>query len=296
MSALLRFAAACSLLCLMVPLSSCRPVPKTLRVTFLDVGQGDCTVIESPSGQVAVIDGGGYPASDERLGADPGSRVLVPFLRFRGISRVDALIATHPDEDHAQGLIAPLKRLGARLALDTDSPAPPESAAARLRAELARRKVPVHLPRRGDALDLGAGVRLEVLHPDTARLRGTRSDDNNNALIFRLTYKKARVLLMADAEEEAERALLSSGQELVADILKVGHHGSRGSTSPTFLQRVKPSAAIVSCGRDNRFGHPHNETLARLAAQGIRLFRTDLQGAITLESDGERIALTPFLQ
>lgn len=273
--------------------AGCRPAPKTLRVTFLDVGQGDSAVIETPSGRVVVIDGGGIPTTDEREGGDPGSRILVPFLRSRGISAVDLLVATHPDDDHIQGLVAAVTRLRVRAALDSGLPAGP-GPCTRLRAAWRARGVRVHLARRAQSFELGGGARLEVLHPAEPLLTGTRSDDNNNAIVVRLVFGKVRVLFTADAEDEAEKSLLGSGLDLHADVLKVGHHGSRGSTSAAFLKAVSPTAAVVSCGRNNRFGHPHKETLQRL--EGVPLFRTDQQGAILLETDGERITMTPTLK
>lgn len=273
--------------------AGCRRAPALLRVTFLDVGQGDSAVIETPSGRVVVIDGGGIPAVDEREGGDPGSRILVPFLRSRGISAVDLLVATHPDDDHVQGLVAAVTRLSVRAALDGGLPSGP-GPCARLRGALNARGVRVHTARRGQHFDLGGGARLEVLHPTAPFLTGTHSDDNNNAIVLRLIYGKTRVLFTADAEQEAEESLLRSGLDLQAEVLKVGHHGSRGSTSAAFLKAVQPTVAILSCGRNNRFGHPHKETLQRL--EGVRLFRTDQQGAIVLETDGERIRITPTLK
>lgn len=243
-------------------------------------------MIESPSGRVVVVDGGGIPRTDERDGSDPGSRVVVPFLRSRGISSVDLLVATHPDDDHVQGLVTVTERLGVRAALDSGLPAQ-AGPCARLRAAWKARGVRVHTARRGQSFDLGAGVVLEVLHPVDPLLKGTHSDDNNNAIVLCLRYGHVRVLLTADAEQEAEASLLRSGQDLHADVLKVGHHGSRGSTSEAFLRAVHPSLALISCGRNNRFGHPHKETLARL--RGVRLLRTDQQGAITVESDGQQV-------
>lgn len=264
-------------------------------MTFLDVGQGDSTVIEAPSGKVVLIDGGGAPGRDPRDGNEPGSRVVVPFLRSRGISTIDLLVATHPDDDHVQGLLAVTERLSVRAVLDSGIPSAPGSSLALLRAAWKARGVRVHQAQRGQNFDLGSGARLEILHPCSPFLHGTRSDDNNNAIVARLVYGKARVLFMADAETEAEESLLQAHLELAADILKVGHHGARTSTTAAFLQRVAPQAAIISCGHQNRFGHPHSETLTRLKNLQIQLFRTDQQGAIALESDGEQLHIVPLM-
>ncbi len=262
-------------------------------MTFLDVGQGDSAVIETPSGRVVVIDGGGAPGTDEREGRDPGSRIVVPFLRARGISTVDLLVLTHPDDDHVQGLLAVVQRLRVMSALDSGFVSEDGAPCTRLRSALLARQIPVAQARRGEKIDLGSGIYLEILHPDNNYLKNTHSDTNNNAIVLRLVYKNTRILFTADLEDQGERDLLNSHQNLSADVLKVGHHGSRGSTSENFLRRVSPKIGVISCGRENRFGHPHKETLDRL--QGIQLFRTDTQGAVTLESDGQNVTAQGFL-
>ena len=275
-------------------LAGCQRALEPLRVTFLDVGQGDSAVLETPSGKVVVIDGGGVPGSAPDTGADPGTRIVVPFLRSRGISTVDLLIATHPDDDHVQGLLAVTERLAIRTVLDSGLPTPPGTPMAQLRAAWRARGITVHTARRGQRFDLGRGAALEILHPAPDLLTGTRSDDNNNAIVTRLVYGKARVLFTADAEQEAEASLLASGQDLSADVLKVGHHGARTSSGEAFLEAVGAGIAVLSCGRANRFGHPHKETLKRLESQKIQAFRTDTQGAIQLETDGKTLTLKPL--
>lgn len=262
-------------------------------MSFLDVGQGDAAVIESPTGRAVLIDGGGRPGHDPALGDDPGSRVVVPFLRSRGISTLDLMIATHPDDDHVQGLLAVCERLVVRAALDSGIPAPSTSPMGQLRALWKRQGVRVHQALRGQRFDLGGGAQLEVLHPGPEHLSGTRSDDNNNAIVTRLLYRQARVLFLADAEQEAEEALLRSEVPLEAQLIKLGHHGARTSTTEALLRRVAPQLAVLSCGRNNRFGHPHPETLKRLEAHKVRVFRTDQQGAILVETRGSEFALQP---
>jgi competence protein ComEC len=267
-------------------------------VTFLDVGQGDSAVIEAPSGRVVVIDGGGRPGTDERAGADPGSRVVVPFLRRRGLSTVDLLVATHPDDDHVQGLIAVASRLNVRSALDSGYPDDAAPCQARLRRLLRSRGVPVYRAERGQTLDLGGGARLEVLNPPPggAFLAGTRSDTNNASVVLRLTYGRARILFIGDAEAEAEQAMLDAAapSALKADVLKVGHHGSRWSSSAPFLAAIRPSVAVISAGRSNNYNHPHSEVLDRLRAAGVRaVLRTDQAGAIQVETDGRTVHAGP---
>jgi competence protein ComEC len=277
-----------------------RPQPRTdrsaavLRATFLDVGQGDACVLEGPTGRVVVVDGGGRPGTDERGGGDPGSRVVVPYLRHRGISTVDLVVPTHADDDHAQGLVAVVERLRVVAALDGGfgGTSPPY---ARLRDALRRRNIPVWRARRGQTVDLGGGARLEVLHPGDDRVRGGVSSSNSHSVVLRVVYGRAALLLTGDIDAAAETDLVASGRPLSADVLKAAHHGSRGSSSDAFLRRVAPRFVVVSCGRGNVFGHPHAEALRGFARCGARVFRTDRDGAVTVTTDGTRLRITPTL-
>ena len=269
--------------------------PPSLRVTFLDVGQGDAAVIESPTGRVIVVDGGGRSRADTTLGEDPGHRVVVPFLRSRAIGTVDWLIPTHPDDDHVQGLIAVVERLVVRKALVFGHRDESQTYATLLRS-LTRRNIPLQTARRGQRIEIGNGAYLEILHPTEHPIDGTRSTSNDNSIVFRLVYGSARILFTGDAEEAAEESLLASGQDLSADVLKVGHHGSRWSTTPRFLTAVRPRAAVISAGRNNSFAHPSKEVLERLKDRRVEIFRTDQQGAITVETDGRKVRIQGFGQ
>jgi competence protein ComEC len=262
-----------------------------LRVTFLDVGQGDAAVIECPSGKIVVIDGGGKPGTDEALGGDPGNQVVVPYLRSRGISTVDMLVATHADDDHAQGLNAVAGRLNVRAAL-VNGYAGNSKSYNRLLTRLRSRRVPLYIARRGQTLSLGEGVRLEILAPTNAPILDGRSVSNNQSIVLRVVYGRSRFLFTGDAEKEEEADILRARDRNIspaADVLKVGHHGSRWSSTETFLDAVDPSVAIISAGRKNNFSHPHPEVLERCRKRGIRVFRTDEQGAVTIETDGNRM-------
>ncbi len=282
------------LLALLVILAGVRraePQHPRLRVTFLDVGQGDAAVIECPSGKVVVIDGGGKPGTDETLGGDPGNQVVVPYLKSRGISTVDLLVATHADDDHAQGLNAVAGRLSVRAAL-VNGYAGTSRPYNRLLARLRSRKVPLYIARRGQTLDLGGGASLEIVTPTDVPILTGRSVSNNASIVLRVVFGKSRFLFTGDAEEEAEMNLVqASNVHLTADVLKVGHHGSRWSTTEPFLEAIHPSAAVISAGRENSFGHPHAEVLSRFRKRGIPVFRTDEQGAITIETDGNRLRI-----
>ncbi len=274
-----------------------RSESRRLRVTFLDVGQGDAAVVETPDGAVAVIDGGGRPGADERFENEPGRSVVVPFLHRRGITRVDLLAPSHPDDDHVQGLIAVARAFPVGTALDGGVPDGGAGACTRLRALLRRGRVRVVTARRGQSVALGTfGVTLEILHPAVPFLTRTHSVTNANSVIFRLRYGKVNMLFTGDAEEAAEASLLKSSVSLHADVLKVGHHGSRFSSGAAFLAAVRPSVAVISSGRGNNFGHPAPEVIWDLNAVGAAIYRTDHQGAITVETDGERVFVTPTVR
>lgn len=261
-----------------------------LRVTVLDVGQGDSILVDLPEGGALLVDAGGFIGSP----VDTGARVVRPLLRARRRARLDVVVLSHPHPDHFGGLPTALEGIEVGELWDTGQ-GEAEGAGpvyAQLLADLRRRGVPI---RRPGALcgppRVVAGATIEVLspcpdaHPDRSA--------NDNSFILRIAYGARAVLLVGDAEHEAEEALVSRhGPALRADLLKVGHHGSRTSTSPRFLAAVAPSLAAISCGVRNRFGHPHPEALSRLSAGGnvegnVNIVRTDRGGALLWETDGE---------
>jgi competence protein ComEC len=148
--------------------------------------------------------------------------------------------------------------------------------------------VPRTLAQRGMRLPIG-DVQVTVLHPGPAQLTGTASDDNNNAIVLRLDYGETSLLLTGDAESEAEADMLAAGLPLRADVLKVGHHGSSGASSPAFIAAVAPRLAVIPVGAENKFGHPHPAVLERL--RGIEVLQTDLNGRIEVVSDGQRLSV-----
>jgi competence protein ComEC len=225
-----------------------------LRVTVLDVGQGDAIVVEAPDGRVVVVDAGA--GGPWRL--DAGERAVAPFLWNRGVLRLHATLTTHDDLDHAGGMAA-LRRLFPVSERWDDAARPHE---------------------------LG-GVLLTAIAPD---LRGGRRNDR--AIMLRVELGLASILLASDVEAAGERALLEAGTPLRATVLKVGHHGGATSSTAPFLAAVQPSVAIVSVGARNPYGHPDARALARLAAVGARVYRTDRDGAILLETDGRVLNVT----
>ncbi|MBX3248545.1 MAG: DNA internalization-related competence protein ComEC/Rec2 [Myxococcales bacterium] len=258
-----------------------------LRITQVDVGQGDGAIVDLPDGSAMLVDvGGGRP--------DPGARALVPLLRARRRAELRVVILSHPHPDHYDGLRAVLDEVDAgRMSVgevwdggQAEAELPHGPAAALLRG-IRRRGIPV----RGTDEVCGArtigGAKVEVLWPCPAFDAGY--DANDNSFVLRLTHGRRRALFTGDAERFAEGELVASAHDLRADILKVPHHGSRTSSSEAFLRRVEPSVAIASQGRANRYGHPHADVVARYEALGIPLLLTSREGGVIVETDGETI-------
>jgi competence protein ComEC len=262
------------LVAMLVWYSALQPSPDRLRVTVLDVGQGDAILIQTPAGHNILVDGG---PSGERIAQALG-RALPASER-----RIDLMVLTHAQDDHVSGLVEVLQRydVGAALA----GPLEGEIASYRAwRAELARTGVTLFTPRAGQQIDLGDGARIEVLWPEQTLLRGTEDDFNNNSIVLRLVYNDVSFLLTGDLAADGEQALLDTPADLHATVLKVGHHGSDGSTTDAFLDAVDPALAVISVGAENTYGHPSPSTRLRLAS--VPLLRTDENGDVRLETDG----------
>jgi competence protein ComEC len=260
-----------------------------LRVTFLDVGQGDAALLDLPDGTAMLIDGGGLVGSP----VDTGQRVIAPILRAHRRDALVLAVLTHPHPDHFTGLASGLTGIRVRALWDSGQ-GERESVGggyASLLASMRARDVPVLRP--SDicgAHDLG-GVRVDVLAPCPDSLFDR--DPNDNSIVLRVSYGARAFLFVGDAEhaEEADLVRLDAAR-LRADVLKVGHHGSRTSSSPAFLAAVAPREAVISCGARNRFGHPAPTTLDALAAADARIWRTDHDGAVTMTTDGRSLDIT----
>lgn len=265
-------------------------------MTALDVGQGDSIVVETPSGRVLLIDGGGrYDSLPGASNSDTGDKVVVPYLRSRGIDHVDVLILTHPHGDHVGGLPAVLRAERVGVVLDgTCLPYPSADYREFLRL-VKDDHIPYRHAVRGMKLDFGDGVTGEILNPPAQGLPyGTGDDDktvNDYSVVLRLTYGQTHFMLDGDAEVEAEANIMAAypPSELRADALKVGHHGSRNASSDAWLDAVQPRFGVISCGLHNSFGFPHEESVSRLAAHHVRIYRTDINGAVTFMSDGTHV-------
>ncbi len=259
-----------------------------LRVTVLDVGQADAIVVQTPRGHALLVDAGGRlergPQVDGSLAERVGERIVVPFLLRQGIHEVDAVVLSHPHGDHAGGLAPVLRRL--RVEEFADGGQRYGGHAYRDAIATARvQGVPIVLPRAGAQWRTDDGVVLHFIGPSLPFIGGGNAI-NSNSVAFLLTYGRFRMLFTGDAGSESEERFLSEGTDLHADVLKVGHHGSAYGSSPAFIAAVRPRYAVISVGRHNLFGHPAPSTLDTLRRFGVRIYRTDEDGAVSIVSDG----------
>jgi competence protein ComEC len=269
------------------------PPSMPVRVVVLDVGQGDATVVALPGARAVLVDTGGIApvttgpdAFDAPPGFDIGDRVVARVLRALGVRRLDALVVTHGDPDHVLGARGVLKHL-ATDAIWEGVPVPPHPGLRSLAAFARNESVTWRTVRAGDIERVG-DVELRVLHPpppDWERQR-VRNDDS---VVLEIRIGAVSVVLPGDIGKEGERAILPRLEQGRLVILKAPHHGSATSSSQELLDRLRPKAVIVSCGRNNRFGHPHPTVLERYRTMGSAIFSTAEDGAVFVETDGQRV-------
>jgi competence protein ComEC len=255
-----------------------------VECVFLDVGQGDATLLVAP-GFTMLVDGG--PTWN---GNDAGEWTIVPYCRYRGIRRIDAIVATHPDNDHIGGLATVVRELNPRV-IYWNGQRSTSRAFTRLMESATERGIPLRRIAAGDSLAGIIGMGISVLGPPRDSLLAARWSRNDASIVLRVDMSFAGILLTGDAGmvEESWMTRAWSGQ-LRADVLKVGHHGSRTSTSPEFLQRVGPRTTVISVGRGNWYGHPFPAVLSRLERAGVRVWRTDSLGSLHIYAIGDSCA------
>ncbi len=252
------------------PLSPC-----SLTVHFIDVGQGDAIFIQAPEKNI-LIDGGERDSN------------VVAYLQNLGIDSLDLMLSTHPHNDHIGGLLNVLENIPVEEVIDPAVIHTTKTFEDYLTL-IDTQEIKFTTGRAGLTRELGGGAMLQILHPTAP----SSSLLNDASLVTKITLDKISFLFTGDAEENSEaKMVLHSDHQLKSTVLKVGHHGSSSSTSLPFLAAVNPECAIIMVGAENKYGHPHAETLQRLTAAGVNIYRTDLQGTIIVTTDGQTYAIS----
>jgi competence protein ComEC len=276
-------------MCLLLPLALSLIPEQRLLLSFPDVGQGDCALIELPTGQTILIDGGG--TRDNRF--DIGRRILAPYLWNRGIRRLDLMVLSHPHPDHMNGLIAILKKFEVAAVwesgLDIDLPGYGE-----FREVIRDRKIPHRMVSADDPPMMFGEAAISVLHPRRGFLSHDRlaySAENNRSLVVQIKSEGRGLLYMGDVGIEVERNIMMSMQGMKTDLIKVPHHGSKSSSSEDFISQIRPAIAVMTVGRGNPYHHPSDEVLERYGKIGALICRTDSDGAVTIAMSREKLAI-----
>ena len=243
-----------------------------MTVHFLDVGQGLSILVQS-EGENLIYDGGDRDASS----------FVVSYLKDQGVTTIDYLISSHYDSDHVAGLIGCLNAFQVENVICSDYEHGSKTYQSFVDA-VNDREITMQHPTVGEEFAFGSGEFI-ILAPQTI----DKNDSNSNSVAIKLINGNNSFIFTGDAESKSEAAMCHSGLELSCDVLVPGHHGSATATSWDFLQETVPEYAVISCGRDNQYGHPHEETMEKLEVMDIQVFRTDIQGTVTVTSDGTHL-------
>ncbi|MMZ57729.1 ComEC family competence protein [compost metagenome] len=250
------------------------PQHDRLRVIFLDVGQGASQLLISPSGRTMLVDAGN---NDQE-------QIMVDYLRHYGVKRLDIVIGTHPDADHIGGLDRVIDNFEVGEIYMPKIQSNTKTFEYLLKS-ISKKGLKVKSAKSGLTLDWDEQVQVKMLAPVN-----TSDDKNNMSAVVKLTFGSTSFLLTGDAERESEQDMISSGVDLRADVMLVGHHGSKSSTTAAFLKKVNPKYAVIQVG-ENSYGHPKQTILDRLSKAGVKVYRNDLQGTVEIDSDGQKYSI-----
>lgn len=273
------------LLLMMLLLVGCTEVPEPIKdasdipvsqsgndmlVHFINVGQGDAILIQSPNGKSMLIDGG----------VKGEGKNIVSYLREQGVEQLDYVVATHPDADHIGGLIGVLNSISIKHFLDSGKVHTSQTYEEMI-SLVAEKNIPYIVPKTGDEIKLDEALNIKVLNADE-----DAADNNEASIVLKVVYNNVSFLLTGDAGVDVEKKMMAS-QDVSATILKAGHHGSNTSSSAAFIKAVNPEAAVLSYGQDNKYGHPHFEVVESLQQAGSKIYGTAESGHIVIATDGQ---------
>ncbi len=252
-----------------------------LKFVVLDVWQGDSILVIFPNKKTMLVDAG--LGGSEYSKFDAGRSVVAPYLRQHHIKELTYFIMTHPHSDHIGGMPYILKHFKIAHVEDCGMPYA-TSLYAKCLTLIDKKKIPYDIPMLGDVEKIDPRVKVKILHP--SKEWEYSNNPNDNSIVIKVKYGKVSFLLTGDAEDSAEEFLLDEGIDLSAAVIKVPHHGSDTSSSDDFIDAVEPEIAIISVGRNNKFGHPRPSTIAKYVERGIKIYRTDYDGTVEIVTDG----------
>ena len=266
---------------------------KNLRIYFIDVGQGDSTLIITPSNKKILIDGGGSNTPSSNF--DVGESIVLPYLLNRGVNKLDYIIISHFDSDHCGGLLYIMREIKVKNIIIPKQFEEYENYKEFINI-IKEKSIKVYTVEKGQKINIEKNLYFDVLWPSSNHVIRENSI-NNNSLVCKLLYKNFSILFTGDIEEVAEKAILNlnnKGVNLKSTILKLAHHGSKTSTTQEFLEAVSPKAVLIGVGKDNKFGHPADEVIQRVEQICNSIHRTDENGEISILSDGKKYRITNF--
>lgn len=264
-----------SLIC-MFPLAITTAADAPMRVHFIDVGQGDSILIETPQKKNILIDGGEPDAGKQ----------LISYLKEKDIEEIDLLIATHPDFDHIGGLNEVLAELPVKEIIDNGQPHLTRTYAT-YRLHIIKQLIPVNIAKENQDIALEKNIDIQVLNA-----AGKTKNNNESSIVLKVSYNDIDFLLMSDVEAEQEKKIAKK-YDVETEILKVAHHGSNSSSSLEFLKKAKPEAAIISYSKENNYGHPVERVIENLEKLNAQIYSTAVYGNIVIETDGENYIILP---